>query len=235
MPRIAWDGKPAGCPRLIHMPRWYWRPAFPLFQTWAMSHASSPLQLSMFSAADFPVRTSPSVVRASGSPDSDPACGPTSLDSLANSGHDGLSQRTAPDSDPSVLGLSWTTSARSGMMRSGIVSPLPPLVPLTSVTGSGLWPTPTANRSNQCSLPAALREAARLHPQGRWTLWSQIAALEVYGKRHWPKIAPEATPRSDPMALRYLNPAWVESLMHFPIGWTDCDASETPSSPTSPN
>jgi hypothetical protein len=80
-----------------------------------------------------------------------------------------------------------------------------------------------------------LREAARLHPQGRWTLWSQIAALEVYGNRHWPKIAPEATPRFDPMAMRYLNPTWVEWLMRFPIGWTDCDASGMPSSPTSPN
>lgn len=27
-----------------------------------------------------------------------------------------------------------------------------------------------------------------------------------------------------------LNPAWVEWLMGFPIGWTDCESSETPSS-----
>ena len=27
-----------------------------------------------------------------------------------------------------------------------------------------------------------------------------------------------------------LNPAWIESLMGFPIGWTDCDVSEMPSS-----
>ena len=27
-----------------------------------------------------------------------------------------------------------------------------------------------------------------------------------------------------------LNPQWVEWLMGFPIGWTDCDVSETPSS-----
>jgi hypothetical protein len=25
-----------------------------------------------------------------------------------------------------------------------------------------------------------------------------------------------------------LNPAWVEWLMGFPIGWTDCEPSETP-------
>jgi hypothetical protein len=27
-----------------------------------------------------------------------------------------------------------------------------------------------------------------------------------------------------------LNPAWVEWLMGFPSGWTDCELSETPSS-----
>jgi hypothetical protein len=30
-----------------------------------------------------------------------------------------------------------------------------------------------------------------------------------------------------------LNPAWVEWLMGFPIGWTDLGPSETPSSPQS--
>jgi hypothetical protein len=25
-----------------------------------------------------------------------------------------------------------------------------------------------------------------------------------------------------------LNPMWVEHLMGFPLGWTDCAASETP-------
>jgi DNA (cytosine-5)-methyltransferase 1 len=32
-----------------------------------------------------------------------------------------------------------------------------------------------------------------------------------------------------------LNPPWVEWLMGFPIGWTDCTASETQSSPKSPS
>lgn len=31
-----------------------------------------------------------------------------------------------------------------------------------------------------------------------------------------------------------LNPTWVEWLMGFPLGWTDCEPSETPSSPRSP-
>jgi DNA (cytosine-5)-methyltransferase 1 len=32
-----------------------------------------------------------------------------------------------------------------------------------------------------------------------------------------------------------LNPTWVEWLMGFPLGWTDLDASEMPSSPKSPS
>lgn len=32
-----------------------------------------------------------------------------------------------------------------------------------------------------------------------------------------------------------LNPTWVEWLMGFPLGWTDCEDSATPSSPKSPN
>ena len=32
-----------------------------------------------------------------------------------------------------------------------------------------------------------------------------------------------------------LNPVWVEWLMGYPAGWTDCEDSETPSSPRSPN
>jgi hypothetical protein len=32
-----------------------------------------------------------------------------------------------------------------------------------------------------------------------------------------------------------LNPTWVEWLMGFPLGWTDCEPSATASSPRSPN
>ena len=39
---------------------------------------------------------------------------------------------------------SWVTWPRSGMMRGGTASQLPPLAPLTGATVSGLLPTPTA-------------------------------------------------------------------------------------------
>jgi hypothetical protein len=72
------------------------------------------------------------------------ACGRTMRGSSVKSGRRGLSQKT---SAPFAL-EDWTKcsgrSLRSGMMRNGIVSPLPTLAPLTAGTASGLLPTPTA-------------------------------------------------------------------------------------------
>ena len=55
------------------------------------------------------------------------------------------------------------------------------------------------------------RERER-RPQGRYR--SQLCELVEVSP--WGKIGP-------------MNPAWVEWLMGFPIGWTDLSASETPS------
>lgn len=41
-----------------------------------------------------------------------------------------------------------------------------------------LWATPSANQSISASVEAMKKEADRLHPQGRWTLGTQIAELE---------------------------------------------------------
>ena len=148
----------------------------------------------------------------------------------------------------------WTkfsgASLRSGTMRNGTVYPLQPLAPLTVGTESGLWPTPTANSSNQCSVDAALKEAERLHPQGRWTLMSQVAAQTVHGNRMWPtptsrdwKDGSAESCRNVPVnsllgravhvgsqSSGALNPTWVEWLMGFPHGHTDLSPSEMPSS-----
>lgn len=42
-------------------------------------------------------------------------------------------------------------------------------------------------------------------------------------------------PNGESTQRTYLNPEWVEWLMGFPIGWTDLEDLETPSSPKSPN
>ncbi len=103
-----------------------------------------------------------------------------------------------------------------------------------------LWPTPTANQQNAASIPALLNEEKRLHPRGQWSLGTQVAAEHVYGNRMWPTptaqdaknatLPPSQASRDSlPGALLRegasgrLNPAWVEWLMGFPEGWTDCE------------
>jgi hypothetical protein len=104
-----------------------------------------------------------------------------------------------------------------------------------------------------------LKEAERLHPNGYSTLWTRVAAETAYGNRMWPtpaardykganhyettlkKLSEGGRPHLDQLlnavqmaegrAIRgTLNPAWVEWLMGFPIGWTDSKHWETRSS-----
>jgi hypothetical protein len=201
---------------------------------WLTMESSSTL-----SAEDSPAKTSAQQEKAQGLLANDPVCGGNFTDSSRKRGRPGSLQRT---SRPFAI-EDWTKFSaaylRSGTTQNGTVYPLQPLAPLTVETESGLWPTPTANPSNACSLDAGLKEAERLHPQGRWTLWSQVAAQEVYGRRMWP--TPDASPHKyrlqgntqqskslNAIHGGKLNPQWVEWLMGFPIGWTDLRHSVTP-------
>lgn len=106
------------------------------------------------------------------------------------------------------------------------------------------WATRVASASINCSIAAALKEGKRLHPQGRYTLMTQVAELEA---TRWPTPTVRdwkdgtsigAAPingllgRSvEPSKINgSLNPAFVEYLMGYPLGWTVLDVSETPSS-----
>jgi hypothetical protein len=99
------------------------------------------------------------------------------------------------------------TWPRSGMMRNGIAYRLPPLALRTDGIESGLWPTPQASdnrdRGNLCS--GAVK---RRRERGKQISLSQSVS-EVSGQ---------------------LNPTWVEWLMGYPPGYTDCVFSGTPSS-----
>lgn len=100
-------------------------------------------------------------------------------------------------------------SLRSGMMRSGTVYPQMPLVPLTREIGSGSWPTP------RCSdgMLGMLRSAETIRRSGG----------------HKSRLEDCVSQRENlPERAGYLNPPWIEWLMGFPEGWTDCDVSETP-------
>jgi hypothetical protein len=83
---------------------------------------------------------------------------------------------------------------------------LPPLVRLTDATESGLWQTPVSD-------DAIERTVGKFNSRGE------------------PKLSAEVKLWPTPDELNgQLNPEFVEWLMGFPLGWTVCEPSATPSS-----
>jgi hypothetical protein len=74
-----------------------------------------------------------------------------------------------------------------------------------------MWPTPTTNDWKAAGYQKGSGDARFLTLVG--------AARQSSGGAY------------DRAAGGSLNPTWVEWLMGFPLGWTDCDASATPSFP----
>lgn len=111
-----------------------------------------PLDLPMLSAEDSPARTSVSPARALESPTAlAPDYGRSTPELLARFDRDTSSWRTSQLSLLGGLTEYSETWPRSGLMQSGTAYRLPPLVPLTDATESGLLPTPAATSygSNQ--------------------------------------------------------------------------------------
>lgn len=131
-------------------------------------------------------------------------CGARLIESLASLGPNGcwlkMSQGyVASKLDGSLVKFS-ATWPRAGMMRNGKVYLLRPLVPLTSVIGCSLWPTPTAGDAKN---RVTSERAKRLYSAGP-SLIEKARCVEG---------------RTD----GYLNPRWVEYLMGLPLGWTEID------------
>ena len=97
-------------------------------------------------------------------------------------------------------------------------------------------PTPTVGDSKAARNATAERQ--RIPPTGIHgghtltdyvTLYPTPTARDCYNRG--PSEANRNSPALNHMATGgnggTLNPTWVEWLMGFPLGWTDCDASET--------
>ena len=144
--------------------------------------------------------------------------------------------------------LAWSsvTLPRWGSLHDGELWERTTQAPRTNEKGSGCWATPTANQQQAASIPAALNEAKRLHPRGQWSLVTQVVAEHVHGNKMWPTPTVNdsknngspsqyrRTSNGKPRDLQLnavvggaLNPTWVEWLMAWPLGWTDCAASAT--------
>jgi len=93
-------------------------------------------------------------------------------------------------------------------------------------SGSGFWPTPTANEDKDQN--ASFATLARLDRGGR--ILRRIATLTMRGNGP----VDQMNLNDGGNRRERLNPAWVESLLGLPLSWTACDSSETESSPQLP-
>ena len=198
-------------------------------------------------------RTSPLQARESESREAEADCGVSLTASFAWYDRASSLWRTYQHCLEGGLAEFSETWPRAGMTRDGIASPLPPLVPLTSVTASSLLPTPTATeRENdttatpsQHSLERYKRgEIARIRKTRAPTLttavkrWPTPRAREgnvgpLRSKSHYHHLARgylDAAVQEAEQVIGKLNPTWVEWLMGFPPQWTDLKDSATPSS-----
>jgi hypothetical protein len=136
------------------------------------------------------------------------------------------------------------TWPRWGMMRNGECWELSMPAHLIEERESGLWPTPTCGGGGQIQ-PEGTTPTGKT-PSGR----KQTVCLERYANqvarglatavRQWPTpTAQDAKNNGAPSQMERntkplnaevggpLNPTWVEWLMGWPLGWTDCAASAT--------
>ena len=169
------------------------------------------------------------------------------------SGHDGYWSKTYQGSSQLLMGWGdredyseeWSeTWPRSGIVWNGIAYRLPsqPARP-TSVTESGSWPTPNTmdyldprdtdtiedynnsrdGRKNRKALSNLRQAVVSPHYEAMYpTPTTQDAANNAgpsqFNRNSLPLNA---------VAGGSLNPEWVEWLMGYPPGWTDCEDSET--------
>ena len=137
--------------------------------------------------------------------------------------------------------LPWSsvTLPRWGFMRGGECWERITQAPRTSATGSGCWPTPTADACIGVAPTPAMAE--RFRRKGSSGSFVEAMAARIFptptvndSKNNGSPSQYRRTSNGKPRDLQLnavvggaLNPTWVEWLMGWPLGWTDCGASAT--------
>ena len=217
-------------------------PLSPATTTFALSEVKPYLQ-SMSSVEGSPARTSALLAEERESTGSGRVFGRSSLVLLASLNPDTCSWRTSQLSLLEEWAEFSQTWPRAGMTRNGIAYPLAPLVPLTRETESGSWPTPTASDAARGAGSSPVRTAG--HGGGNLRMavkWRTPSASDATGGPADPRKRLE---NGHALNLKEqvwigggggsLNPAWVEWLLGFPIGWTELGRLATVLFHKSPN
>jgi hypothetical protein len=82
-----------------------------------------------------------------------------------------------------------------------------------------LWPTPVAKDAIGARNATSSRQPDSRHHGGSTLTDAVIQTGD---------LTLEETEKGNRVVGGALNPTWVEWLMGFPLGWTDCEDSETP-------
>lgn len=191
------------------------------------STGDSGADILMLSAAASHARTFPAPGKAQGSTESEADYGQNLPGLLAKYDRDSRSWKTVQCSLVEGLDEFSETWPRSGTMRNGCAFQQPSVARTISATASGFWPTPRAGNPG-----------SRPNGNGGKILEEEVKIAEGLRKRGMkmyptPTVhnakecnAPSEANRNEPtLASRVggrLNPPWVEWLMGWPIGWTDC-------------
>ncbi len=199
-------------------------------------------ELQMWLAQAFPASHSP-LPESKPVPTTSATCGPLPQTSFAQYSLNPFCLKTSPDlfpadiSEPSLL-----TWPRWGMWGDGELSERPTAEHPTSATGPGSWPTPAVrdyhaqgathnDQAQSSSLATVVQKLPHKWPTPAARDWrSESCSEEFFQER-------EAHSRGKPLSWMVhggpaiqgtvLNPAWVEWLMGWPIGWTDLRPLET--------
>jgi hypothetical protein len=112
--------------------------------------------------------------------------------------------------------------AMKARMKGGPRQTITSLNVMVKAIERGMWPTPRAtdgDKGGGLNLRTAVKE------------WATPTA---HPRTHTPRQVDHGEQLANQVGGA-LNPTWVEWLMGFPLGWTDCGPSATPSSPKSPS
>ena len=182
---------------------------------------------SMLSQADFPARTSAQPAKVQESTAQGPECGSTWPGSFAKFDPNSSLWRTPQCSLLEGLDVFLETWPRWGTMRNGACWELTTLAPRTGEIESGLWPTPIATEwKNGCGKTGSRPVAAAM--KAGWKLSEAVRFWSTPTCRDWKSGtgAQERPGHALPLSSAIggqLNPPWVEWLIGWPIGWTDCE------------